>query len=147
MMINHSMNKIENTSAGVFFYAQDTNRFLYLLRNDDRNPGNWGIPGGKVEKNETLFDAVERECMEEIGYFPLTAKLIPIQKFVNNSFSYHTFFCKVDSEFIPVLNDEHCGYCWLENAFYPKPMHPGLFNTINFDVVQDKLADLIKKAP
>jgi len=137
---------ITNTSAGIFFYAIDSHRFLYLLRNDERNPGNWGIPGGKVEKDETLYEGVERECLEELGYFPKEPKLIPIQKFVNNNFTYHTFFCQVDAEFIPKLNEEHCGYAWVEFEHYPKPLHPGLFNTINFDVVQDKLQKLIKKA-
>lgn len=134
-----------NISGGVFFYAHNTKRFLYLLRNDPKNQGNWGIPGGKIEENETLLDGVKRECIEEIGYFPPIAKLIPIQKFINNNFVYHTFYCKVDDEFIPILNDEHSGYCWIDYEHYPKPMHPGLFNTINFDVVQDKLKDLVKK--
>lgn len=134
-----------NISGGVFFYAQNSKRFLYLLRNDPKNLGNWGIPGGKIEEGETLLDGVTRECMEEIGYFPSNAKLIPIQKFINNKFVYHTFFCKLADEFIPKLNDEHNGYCWIDYEHYPKPMHPGLFNTINFDVVQDKLKELVKK--
>jgi len=141
-MINHSM---MNISGGVFFYAQNTKRFLYLLRNDPKNIGNWGIPGGKIEEGETLLDGVTRECMEEIGYFPADSKLIPIQKFINNKFVYHTFFCKIENEFIPILNDEHSGYSWIDSEHYPKPMHPGLFNTINFDVVQDKLKELVKK--
>ena len=93
------MTKIENTSAGVFFYAHDTNRFLFLLRVDEKNPGNWGIPGGKIEKDESLFEGLERECLEEIGFFPKEAKLLPIQKFVNNTFVYHTFFCMLKEEF------------------------------------------------
>ncbi len=136
---------MNNTSAGVFFYAESSKRFLYLLRNDEKNPGNWGIPGGKVEKGETLLEGIERECLEEIGFFPLEAKLVPIQKFVNNTFTYHTFFCKVREEFMPTLNEEHCGYCWTEFKHYPKPLHPGLFNTINFDIVLEKIERLIKQ--
>ena len=136
----------DNVSAGVFFYASATNRFLFLLRNDARNPSNWGIPGGKVEKGETLIEGIERECTEEIGFFPSNVKLVPIQKFINHNFTYHTFFCKVENEFIPTLNDEHCGYSWVDPEHYPKPLHPGLFNTINFDVVQEKLKKLIGKA-
>ena len=135
---------IENTSAGVFFYASSTDRFLFLLRSDTKNPSNWGIPGGKIEKNETLIQGIERECKEEIGFFPENAKLVPIQKFINHTFTYHTFFCKVEHEFMPTLNEEHSGYCWVDPAHYPKPLHPGLFNTINFDVVQEKLKRLIK---
>mgnify|MGYP003353208014 FL=1 len=136
----------ENISAGVFFYSSNTNRFLYLLRNDNKNPNSWGIPGGKIEQNETLLEGIERECLEEINYFPKNAKLIPIQKFNNNTFVYHTFFCNIDDEFIPKLNDEHCGYAWLNSDVYPKPLHPGLFNTVNFDIVQEKLKNLIKSS-
>jgi 8-oxo-dGTP pyrophosphatase MutT (NUDIX family) len=131
-----------NTSAGVFFYSIATNRFLFLLRNEDSSF--WGIPGGKLENNETIFEGLERECQEEIQFFPQQAKLIPIQKFVNNTFTYHTFFCPVENEFLPVLNEEHIGYCWVDVHNYPKPLHPGLFNTVNFDIVKDKLEQLTK---
>jgi 8-oxo-dGTP pyrophosphatase MutT (NUDIX family) len=136
---------MKNQSAGVFFYSNKTQRFLYLLRTDNKNPGNWGIPGGKIESGETLFEGITRECEEEIGMFPSDAKLVPIQKFINNSFTYHTFFCEVIDEFVPVLNDEHCGYAWVGGNQYPKPLHPGLFSTVNFDVVQEKLNSLTKK--
>jgi len=136
---------MSNTSAGVFFYSRKTNRYLYMLRTDAKNPGNWGIPGGKIEENETLLEGMIRECEEEVGYFPPNGKLVPIQKFINNTFTYHTFFCEVENEFIPVLNEEHCGYAWVGESQYPKPLHPGLFSTVNFDVVQEKLNTLTKK--
>lgn len=132
-------------SAGIFFYAKSTDRFLYLLRTDNKNPSNWGIPGGKIESDEMILEGLERECIEEINFWPIDPKLIPIQKFVNNTFTYHTFFCQVDNEFIPKLNYEHCGYAWVGDNQYPKPLHPGLFNTVNFDVVQSKLMTLTKK--
>lgn len=133
-----------NVAAGIFFYSTSTSRYLYLLRTDAKNPS-WGIPGGKIENNETLLKGLERECTEEIDFWPNSAKLIPIQKFVNHSFTYHTFFCEVDQEFIPKLNDEHCGYAWVGSQQYPKPLHPGVFSTINFDVVQEKLKALTGK--
>ena len=81
---------MSNQSAGVFFYSNKTNRYLYLLRTDSKNPGNWGIPGGKIEDDETLFEGIARECTEELGLFPTTAKLIPIQKFINRCVSRTT---------------------------------------------------------
>lgn len=138
------MNNGSIISAGVFFYSKSTNRFLYLLRNDSRNP-NWALPGGKLEDNETLLEGIQRECMEEICFWPSCPKLIPIQKFVNNTFTYHTFFCEIDKEFVPYLNNEHVGYAWVENTHYPKPLHPGLFNTFNIETVMDKLNMLTKK--
>jgi 8-oxo-dGTP pyrophosphatase MutT (NUDIX family) len=130
-----------NTSAGIFFYCSDTSRFLYLLRND--KAATWSIPGGKIERDEALLEGLRRECVEEMQFSAIT-KLIPIQKFVNNTFTYHTFFCAVENEFIPILNNEHCGYAWVGENQYPKPLHTGLFSTVNIDLVQEKLQALIK---
>lgn len=132
---------IINQSAGIFFYCKSTKRSLYLLRNESKNP-TWSIPGGKIEKNETLLAGLKRECMEEIAYWEDDFKLVPIQKFVNNTFAYHTFFCEIEEEFPPILNDEHCGYAWVGDDKYPKPLHPGLFSTINIDNVVEKLSSL-----
>ena len=131
---------MKNTAAGLFFYSKNTNRFLYLLRSDANY--SWGVPGGKIEKDEALLEGLERECNEEIGFFPKEAKLVPIQKFVNNTFTYHTFFCAVDDEFVPILNDEHIGYAWVGGNQYPKPIHPRLFSTMNIDIVRQKLEAL-----
>ena len=132
---------IINQSAGIFFYSKSTDRSLYLLRNESKNP-TWSIPGGKIEKNETLLLGLKRECQEEINYWNDDLKLVPIQKFVNNTFAYHTFFCEVSEEFSPVLNDEHSGYAWVGSDKYPKPLHPGLYSTINIDNVVEKLSTL-----
>lgn len=132
-----------SVAAGIFFYSNITHRYLYLLR-AGKSPS-WSIPGGKLEKDETLLEGLERECLEEIYKWEVDWKLIPIQKFVNGTFTYHTFFCAVDEEFKPLLNDEHCGYAWVGLDQYPKPLHPGLFSTVNFDVVQEKLKTLTKK--
>lgn len=130
------------SAAGVFFYSSSTNRYLYLLRSDAKS-STWSIPGGKIEKEETLFEGIERECKEEIGYFDPNFKLIPIQKFVKNSFTYHTFFCEVKEEFIPSLNEEHVGYAWVKEGQHPRPLHPGLFSTVNIDIVTEKLKSLV----
>ena len=128
-------------AAGVFFFSKSTRRYLYLLRSDSRSP-TWSIPGGGIDKGETLLEGIERECQEEMEFSLDDLKLIPIQKFVNNNFVYHTFFCEIEEEFIPKLNDEHDGYAWVIEGQYPKPLHPGLFSTVNIDIVLEKLNSL-----
>lgn len=128
-------------AAGVFFYSKYTRRYLYLLRSDSKSP-TWSIPGGGIDKGETLLEGIERECWEEMVFALGDLKLIPIQKFVNNNFVYHTFFCEVEEEFMPTLNDEHVGYAWVTEGQYPKPLHPGLFSTVNIDIVLEKLNSL-----
>ena len=129
-------------AVGVWFYSVSTQRYLYLLRNDTRHPGSWGLPGGKFEANETLMEAMTRECTEEMGSMPEYLKLVPIEKFTSadGGFAYHTFFCSVSKEFTPVLNDEHIGWAWIASGTWPRPMHPGLWSTVNFDAVRDKMA-------
>ena len=128
-------------AVGVWFYAVDTRRYLYLMRNDPKHPGTWGLPGGRIESNETLMQAIIRECCEELGSMPEYLKLVPLEKFTtaDKVFAYHTFFCSVAKEFVPTLNHEHLGYAWVVSGTWPKPMHPGLWSTVNFDAVQTKI--------
>jgi 8-oxo-dGTP pyrophosphatase MutT (NUDIX family) len=128
-------------AVGVWFRSLDTGRYFYLLRNDIKHPGAWGLPGGKLENNETLLGGMERECIEELGFFPTYRRLVPLEKFTapDGAFEYHTWVCVVQNEFIPRLNHEHLGYAWIDAGTFPKPMHPGLWNTVNIDAVQKKI--------
>lgn len=136
-------------AVGVWFYSIATQRYLYLLRNDVKNPGTWGLPGGKAESGESLLAAIQRECEEELGSMPEYIRMVPLEKFTStdNVFSYHTFFCCVAKEFQPVLNYEHMGYAWIDSVTCPKPMHPGLWNTINFDAVKSKVETIKSTLP
>lgn len=128
-------------AVGVWFYCLDTQRYLYLLRHDAKHPGSWGLPGGKSEPGESLLESLKRECKEEIGFWPEYQRLVPIEQFTSpdEHFVYHTFFCVVADEFRPRLNKEHDGYAWIMRDIIPRPLHPGLWNTINFESVQSKI--------
>lgn len=134
-------------AVGVWYRSQDTGRYLYLLRQDQKNPGTWGLPGGKVEPGETLLGGMERECTEELGVFPDYLRLIPLEKFTSNdgSFEYHTWVCVIQQEFVPRLNHEHLGYAWIDAGTFPRPMHPGLWATVNIEAIQEKIAQLEHK--
>jgi 8-oxo-dGTP pyrophosphatase MutT (NUDIX family) len=128
-------------AVGVLFYSLATQRYLYLLRSDPRHPGTWGLPGGKMESSETIIQTIERECVEEMGVMPEYNRLAPLEKFTSadGKFVYHTFFCSVENEFTPTLNNEHVGWAWIASGHWPKPMHPGLWSTVNFDAVRSKV--------
>ena len=117
-------------------------QYLYLLRNDPKHPDSWGLAGGKIESGESIMAAMVRECEEELGSMPDYIKLMPLEKFTSadNAFVYNTFFCIVADEFKPILNDEHLGYAWIDAGTWPKPLHPGLWSTINFEAVRSKIA-------
>lgn len=128
-------------AVGVWFRSVATSRYLYLLRNDSKNPSTWGLPGGKVEAGETLLGAMERECIEELGHMPEYHRLVPLEKFTSADgvFEYHTWICVVPQEFVPTLNHEHLGWAWIDQGTWPRPMHPGLWNTVNLEAVQHKI--------
>lgn len=127
--------------VGTFIYATSTGRYLFLLRNTSKYSGTWGLAGGKIDAGEQLLASLHRELTEELGYDFVDVKVIPIEKFTsdNGNFSYNTFLIPVDAEFVPELNHEHRGYCWVRLEDHPKPLHPGVWRTINFSVVIDKI--------
>ena len=141
-MVTDHLNAV--SAVGIWFYSVATQRYLYLLRNDPKHPDAWGLPGGKIESGESMMTAMIRECEEELGTMPEYLKLVPLEKFTtpDGKFAYNTFFCSVAAEFTPVLNDEHTGYAWISSGTWPKPLHPGLWSTINFEAVQSKIATI-----
>lgn len=130
--------------VGTFIYCVTTHRYLFLLRDSSKYAGTWGLAGGKIEAGEQLLESLYRELREELGVDVTDAKVIPIEKFTsdNNKFSYHTFLIPVTEEFVPILNNEHRGYCWVHLDDYPKPLHPGVWRTVNFKEVVNKIKTL-----
>ena len=106
----------------------------------------WGIVGGTNEGIETPWEGLRREIKEEIGSLPEIKKTIPLETFVSNDdhFNFHTYLCVVEKEFIPVLNDEHDGYAWVEFGNWPKPLHQGLKNTLTSKINKEKLKTVFK---
>jgi len=136
-----SMDSGSIEGAGTFIYCISTKRYLFLLRNNSKYSGSWGLAGGRVENLENILNSLHRELQEEIGLDFTGTQVIPIEKFTsdNGNFLYHTFLIPVTEEFVPTLNHEHRGYCWVNLDDYPKPLHPGVWRTINFDAVISKI--------
>lgn len=128
-------------AVGVWFLSRSTRRYLYLMRNDSKHPNCWALPGGKVLESETLLGGMERECVEELGQFPDCEQMMPLETFTSadGQFVYHTWVCVIAREFVPQLNHEHFGYAWIDCGHWPRPMHPGLWNTVNMETVKNKL--------
>jgi 8-oxo-dGTP pyrophosphatase MutT (NUDIX family) len=126
--------------CGALIYSAATKRYLFLLRNQKRHAGSWGLVGGGVEPGESPAQALQREIVEEIGTVNIN-KIIPLEKFTsdNNNFEYHTYLITVDNEFVPQLNDEHRGYAWTSIDDHPKPLHPGVWRTFSFKSIIDKI--------
>jgi 8-oxo-dGTP pyrophosphatase MutT (NUDIX family) len=132
--------------CGAVIHAKSSNRYLFLLRNTGKFPNTWGLVGGKIEIGESIENGLIREISEELGGRVNDAKIIPIDQYTSDSgvFIYHTFLIQVDEEFIPYLNSEHKGYCWVSLEGLPKPLHPGVEKTLNSKIVKEKLHTIEK---
>lgn len=130
---------------GTFIYSIRSGRFLFLLR---QSPGRyqytWSICGGKQESHESARDCLIRETEEEIGV-KIIRPFTPVDSFVseNGNFVYNTYFCAVPDEFDITLNDEHIGFCWVPLNHFPRPLHPGVFNSIKEDQTRELLLKLV----
>lgn len=126
--------------CGALVFCVATKRYLFLLRNQKKHSGSWGLVGGGVNPDESPMEALQREIVEEIGQINFN-KIIPLEKFTseNNNFEYHTYIITVDTEFVPDLNNEHRGYAWTAIEDHPKPLHPGVWRTFNFKEILDKI--------
>jgi 8-oxo-dGTP pyrophosphatase MutT (NUDIX family) len=133
--------------SGGLFLAQDTKRFMLLLRSHEKTFGTWGLVGGKKEPEDvTPYDILHREILEEVGVTPKIKKIIPLELFTSNdnNFQYNTYVLTVAHEFIPTLNNEHTGYAWCTYNQWPKPLHQGVRNSFNNKVIQAKLELLLE---
>jgi len=145
-MDNSSLNTEVKQGVGALIYSKKTKRYLFLLRDGAKYAGSWGLAGGKIDDGERIVEALYREILEEANVDLSQCKTIPIETFTadNHHFIYYTFLISVDDEFVPQLNDEHRGYCWVNLEDHPKPLHPGVWRTFKFKVIVDKIATLEK---
>lgn len=140
------MNKIIE-AAGALIYCSSTKRFLWLMRTQSYN-NTWGLVGGKKEANENILECLEREMREELGIEVKKEKIMPLETFTSKdtNFFYYSYVISVKEEFIPILNDEHSGFCWLDWRQTPKPLHPGAWNSLNDSDIFDKLSTAVAYA-
>ncbi|MBX9744984.1 MAG: NUDIX hydrolase [Chlamydiales bacterium] len=98
-------------------YLEKDNRILLLQRAANKlEAGKWGVPAGKLEKDEAPLDAAVRELFEETGISIALSQIrslgpLYIRK-PEMSYIYHLF--KVHIDHIPTvyLSSEHQNYTW-----------------------------------
>lgn len=132
--------------SGGLFLAKDTKRFLFLQRSQTKSKGQWGLVGGKKEPlDSTPYDIVSREVKEEVGDDHHILKIIPLELFISDDqkFQYNTYVLLIENEFIPDLNFEHTGYCWVNWNSWPTPLHRGVKNSLQNKIIRAKLELLL----
>lgn len=131
--------------SGALICARDTGRILLLQKRDGKHAGRWVLAGGTNHNSETAWQGLIREIEEELGFLPDIKKTLPLEKFVSadSLFSFHTYFCVVDAEFIPKLSTEHTAWGWFDLKLLPKPVHKGLDLSLHNKIIQTKIQTII----
>lgn len=105
--------------VGVKALVQNNRGEYLLLRRDKVMHGeteaHWDIPGGRIEPEEALFDALKREILEETGLsIPNTPELLEAQDIFVPAADLHvvrlTYVLQGDGE--AVISDEHQEARW-----------------------------------
>jgi ADP-ribose pyrophosphatase YjhB (NUDIX family) len=115
-------------AVGTIFVSTKTRRILLNLRAPYKTHAMcWSLWGGMMEEGEQPQPALMRELEEEMGAVPDIERVYPFDVYQSKDkhFKYYSFVCIVEEEFVPVLNQESCGYCWIDLGEWPKPMHQG----------------------
>jgi 8-oxo-dGTP diphosphatase len=126
--------KIKNNnfkSAHVVIVKDDKILIVRRSQTDEWMPGHYGLPGGKLDENETPTEALSRECKEEVNLDILPKNLIFLPKNSNNK--EHAFFYTTKFNGELKLDFEHDDFQWVN----PK-------NLSKYKVVPD-LPDIIKE--
>jgi mutator protein MutT len=105
---------IKNSKDEYLFMRRST-----ILATDVSEPS-WDIPGGRIESNEYLPEALKREIQEEVGYeIQSTPMLIAAQDIFVPAKELHvvrlTYTLKEDVDNI-ALSDEHEEYVWVHES-------------------------------
>jgi 8-oxo-dGTP diphosphatase len=70
-------------------------RVLLVERSKPPMVGKWTLPGGRLEKGETIVAAIEREVLEETGIRVAAGTLIEVVEIMTEGFHYviHDHLC------------------------------------------------------
>ena len=72
------------------------NKKILLVQNaHEKARGQWSLPAGQVEQNESLENAAIRETKEETGFVINILRRINTYQFENPEYSYHVYAAEI----------------------------------------------------
>ena len=95
--------------------------YLIVQRNKNKHLGlKWEFPGGKVQTNETLEQALNREIKEELNIMINIHKKIAEEKYKDDKINIvlHYYICTQKSGIMKL--NEHEAYAWIEKKDFEK---------------------------
>ena len=116
-MVDNSM-KSEDVVAAII---KKGNLYLVTQRNKDKYMGlKWEFPGGKVEANETLQEALTREIYEELNININVYEKIAEERYKDSEINIvlHYFLCSIKDGDISL--NEHEAMEWVDKTDFDK---------------------------
>lgn len=123
--------KLESTLEHIgccVILQNDQSQILLGKRKNSYKSGYFGIPGGRVEKQETLADCATRELMEEVGIKPVSLEYLGVVKEWqdDHNFIHFVFVCtKWDGEIKLMEPDKSEAWEWYDIDNLPGKIIPG----------------------
>lgn len=109
------MRKIENVELTVLCLIHQKDQYLLQNRVKDDWKG-FALPGGHIEKGESIIDAVIREMKEETGLDIRNPKLCGIKQFPIENGRYIVFLFQTDEFFGEVTSSEEGEMVWVKKS-------------------------------
>ncbi|RKJ20727.1 8-oxo-dGTP diphosphatase [bacterium D16-50] len=109
------MHKTENVELTVLCLIHQRDKYLLQNRIKDDWKG-LTLPGGHIEKNESIIDAVIREMKEETGLVIQNPKLCGIKQFPIENGRYIVFLFHTDEFFGEVASSEEGEMIWVKKS-------------------------------
>ena len=99
------------------------------------NPLCWEFPGGKQLKNESQFDAIKRECLEELDIHvtPISIGTSVLHKYETIHIELDPIYCTVDSGTIKLNEHLSSQLCF-----------PNELKNFNFSLADKKIIEVNK---
>ena len=128
----------KNFRIAVKSFIVKDNKALLLKRrpNDPHKPGNWDIPGGRLDLGENPFEGIKRETKEETNLnidIKMPLDIHHFQRDDGQNITMLIFLCHTNENNIK-LSEEHTDHNWLslENKQeFPEWLHSVLDNYQN----------------
>lgn len=90
---------------------------LFLMKSSGKFGNEWIIPGGKINFNEKIIDALKREIKEETNIDLINPRFLGIQEYIDKNKNNHYIFIEylgyaINSKVI--LNNEAIDFGWFK---------------------------------
>ncbi|SFS76095.1 8-oxo-dGTP diphosphatase [Paenibacillus sp. BC26] len=134
------MKRVDVASALI----EDNSGNILIVKNKKGDSFYWGLPGGAVERGETLEQAVIREVKEETGFNIVVTGLNSVREMYFSETEHHavivTFIAKVVSGTIDILNDPDNDIAEVKwaNIETVKQLMPSLFDMLKINSEANK---------